>query len=85
MLIGLIADLFSESSVGHANHLDVGDVWMLMEERLDFNRVDVLAASKNHVLYSTNYLDVTCWPHSPQVSRPVPTRWCDYLPSFPFR
>ena len=42
-------DLVSVSSVGHANHLDIGDVWnlwMLIEERSKFRRVNVLAVAK---------------------------------------
>lgn len=44
------ADLFTVFLIGHADHLDVVDVGMGVQELLDLARVDVLTTADDHVL-----------------------------------
>src|SRR5580700_5079501 len=71
--------LLAVALVGHADYLDVGDVWMGVEELLDLARVDVLTAADHHVLDPADDADVTVLVHRREVAGVHPALLVDRL------
>src|SRR3954470_2704652 len=70
-------DLFAVALVRHADHLDVGDVGMGVEELLDLTGIDVLAAADDHVLDPPDDIDVAVVGHHCLVAGVHPARAVD--------
>src|SRR2546421_2335543 len=61
-------DLLAEAGVRHADHLDVADVRMAVQELLDLPGVDVLPTPDDHVLDATHDADVAVAVHRGHVA-----------------
>src|SRR4029434_8757087 len=65
--------------VGHADHLDVADGRVPVEELLDLAWIDVLAAADDHVLDPADDVGVAVGVHGRQVAGVHPARLVDGL------
>src|SRR3954470_23462211 len=72
-------DLFAVALVRHADHLDVGDVGMGVQELFDLTGVDVLAAADDHVLDPADDVDVAVVGHHRLVAGVHPAGAVDRL------
>ena len=62
------AELFAHPLVGHAHHVHVGDLVVVVKELFELARINVLAAADHHVLQSALVVKVAVLVHSHNVT-----------------
>src|SRR5699024_11186724 len=73
------ADLLAVLHIRYADHLDVGDVGVGVEELLDLARVNVLPAPDHHVLDPADDVEVAVGTHLGQITGVHPAVSVDRL------
>ena len=64
--------LFPVFFIGDPDHIDIGNLRMVVEELLDLAGIDILPAPDHHVLQPPDNLDVSLFIHRPQIPGMVP-------------
>src|SRR5210317_864078 len=71
--------LFTVKLVGNTKHCQRGNFWVGKEAILDLSRIDILAATDNHLFQAPSDLDIPIGIHGAQISGMQPAGFIDGL------